>query len=236
MDYPMNKIITAPNEQGDGISFFDGKHHELRDCVVDFSAQDLSDIDEALGITWGSSAMITDCVFRGAGKLVLCGSGDTDKKALERGKVVTFRHCLFENFGRRGPEVQDGMRVYLENCVIRNWGYPDRFTVRSFGAWAHGTDSLISAINCVFWQENKWGSHPVKDLIGHIGQAYNDTGLKGFFSKDAWRPGNWRGLVASDGGIARAYNCYVNHDWITVENCDGWMSETDAISLVGSFA
>lgn len=230
------KHITEPNSQGDGISFFDGGNHTLRDCVVDLSVCDLADIDEALGVTWGSEAIVRNCIFRGAGKLILCGSGDADKKHLEYGKQVTFEHCLFENFGRRGPEVQDGMKVYLYNCVIRNWGYPDRFTVRSFGAWAHGDGSYIYAENCVFWQDEKWGRHPVKDLIGHIGQAFNDTGFRGLFSKDAWRPGNRRGLVASDGGLVEAINCWANHDWIVLENCNGEMSDEKAQEILRSFA
>lgn len=64
--------------------------------------------------------MVDECVFTGAGKLVLCGSGDIDKRAVEAGKSVCFRDCVFADFGRRGPEAQAGMRVGLENCSIIN--------------------------------------------------------------------------------------------------------------------
>ena len=88
-----------------------------------------------MGVVWGSSAVFRRCVIRGAGKLVLCGSGDTDKLNVERGKTVIFEDCILEDFGRRGPEAQSGMRVMLRGCLIRNWGAPDRFDVRSFASW-----------------------------------------------------------------------------------------------------
>lgn len=227
-----NQLITQPGLQGDGVTFWDGMPHVLSDSVIDLSGCDLDDIDEALGITYGSSAVITNCVLRGAGKLVLCGCGDKDQAEIERGKTVVFRNCIFEDFGRRGPEVQDGMKVFLENCLIRNWGAPERFTVRSFGAWAHGEGSSIIANNCIFWQDfGRFGQHWFKDLIGHIGQAFNDRKLAGLFSKDAWRPGNCRGLIASDGGYVEANNCYANYDWIVIENLNSEMHESDALRL-----
>lgn len=122
MKYIENRYITRPGSQGDGLTLCDGQHYVLRNCLIDLSGNDLDEIDEALGITWGCSAEVYNCVFRGAGKLVLCGSGDRDKLSLEHGKQVVFNDCLFENFSQRGPEVQDGMRVELNRCVIRNWG------------------------------------------------------------------------------------------------------------------
>lgn len=213
------KYITSPGSQGDGLTLCDGKHYVIDNCIIDFSNQDLDDIDECLGITWGCSAEISNCIFCGAGKLVLCGSGDKDKAGREHGQIVRFTNCIFENFGRRGPEVQCGMQVYLTDCLIRNWGEPDRFTVRSFGAWAHGAGSFIIADSCIFWQDNgRFGKHWFKDMVGHIGQAWNDERFLGLFSKDAWRPGNARGLVESDGGCVMAKNCYTNQAWVVIEN------------------
>lgn len=228
----VGKHITTPiHPGGDGISCCDGEHYNIKNCCVDFTAQPLDNIDEALGVTWGSTAIVTNSYFVGAGKLILCGSGDEDKIELECGKSVLFKDCTFSHFGRRGPEVQDGMEVILENCLICNWGAPDRFTVRSFGAWAHGKGSRIIAYNCIFWQDYRFGRHWFQDMIGHIGQAWNDSGVRGLFSKDAWRPGNCRGLVASDGGYVEAHNCYRNHDWIVIENCKSFMDESEVHAL-----
>lgn len=230
-----DQCIMRPGDQGDGVSFWDGASHVVEDSVIDLSACDLDEIDEALGVTYGSSVVVKNCVIRGAGKLVLCGCGDADKVAVETGKIVVFKDCILENFGRRGPEVQDGMQVTLHNCLIRNWGDPDRFNVRSFGAWAHGENSIIMAANCVFWQDNgRFGRYWFKDLIGHIGQAFNDTKFRGLFSRDAWRPGNCRALVASDGGYVRADNCWANHSWLAIENHHDAMGEAQAMSIVGT--
>lgn len=232
MPHIENRLITKPNDQGDGLTLCDGQHYVIRNCIIDFSDQEIGSIDEALGITWGCSAQISSCVFRGAGKLVLCGSGDAERAGSEYHKKVTFNECVFENFSRRGPEAQDGMHVELNRCLIRNWGDAERFSVRSFGAWAHGYGSLIRANHCVFWQDKMFGKYFVRDLIGHVGQAFNDTGLRGLFSMDAWRPGNWRGLVASDRGAVMAWDCYANHPWIALRNRSFNMDEIDAHKLI----
>lgn len=225
-----DRYITSPGDQGDGLTLCDGNHYVIDNCIIDLTYHNLDDIDEAIGVTWGSSAEISNCTFRGAGKLILCGSGDKDKLHLEKDKTVTFRRCIFENFSRRGPEVQDGMHVFLEECLIRDWGQPDRFTVRSFGAWAHGEGSSIHATKCVFLQEHFYTRNFFKDLIGHIGQAVNDGGFWRFFTKEAWRPGTKRGLTATVGGYVEAINCYASKG-VVLENRTDKMSEEDAYIL-----
>jgi|GEM_PF-4750232 len=118
----------------------------------------------------------------------------------ETGQHVEFFDCLLEDGGRRFPEVQDGMECLLHDCLIRNWGAPDRFTVRNFGAWAHA-GGKIDAVGCVFWQDEFW--RPWKqfwaDLIDHIGQAWNDEGIRGLLRPTTYLPGVCRGLLATDG-------------------------------------
>lgn len=230
-----NKLITSVNEMKDGISLCDGYAYSIRNCIIDLSSKSLDEIDEAIGITWGSSACISNCIIRGAGKLILCGSGDKDKMCFERGKKVTFSNCILEDFGRRGPEVQCGMWCELHRCLIRNWGHADRFDTRSFGAWSHTDGSYINATDCIFWQDHMFNRHFIKDLINHIGQAWNDSGIKGLFSMDAWRPGNWRGLIASDGGNVHASNCYRNHRWIRIDNLIYEMPEQQAFEMLEFF-
>ena len=145
------QTITAPDAGGHGLDMSNGQDWLVEDCLIDLSACPLTRLDEAIGVTWGSSAVFRRCIIRGAGKLVLCGSGDAAKAAMERGKVAIFEDCILEDFGRRGPEAQSGMRVMLRGCLIRNWGALERFDVRSFAAWAHhGGD--IEAVDCVFDQ------------------------------------------------------------------------------------
>lgn len=228
-----NRYITQVGAGLDGLNLCDGNEYLIKDCVIDLSHLSISEIDEAVGITWGSAATLEHCVLRGAGKLLLCGSGDEDKIPLERNKSVTLKECILEDFGRRGPEVQDGMHVRMERCVIRQWGCTDRFTVRSFAAWAHGEGSQIIATNCVFLQHRFWNGRFCQDLINHIGQAYNDSGIKALFTAEAWRPGVARGLYASDGGYVHAYHCYTNHWWIHLPKDDNPMSKESADALVG---
>ena len=109
------QIITAPGAGGHGLDMSDGQPWLVEDCLIDLSACPLNQLDEAVGVTWGSSAVFRRCVIRGAGKLVLCGSGDTDKWNVERGKTIIFEDCILEDFGRRGPEAQSGMRVIYQN-------------------------------------------------------------------------------------------------------------------------
>lgn len=229
-----HKYITEPAQlQGDGIGLCDGQHWTVHHCIVDFSACQLDEIDEAVGVTWGSSAHFYNCVFRGAGKLVLLGCGDKDKVPVEQGKSVTFEHCLFENFGRRGPEVQDGMTAVLTNCVIRDWGVPERFTERAFGAWAHHGGRII-AQNCVFLQDVNPGLWLwLRDHIGHLGQAINDRGVLGIFSHDAWTSGYRRALTADWSGHVEARHCYADDDLI-VEGAGTYkpMDGGDATELI----
>ena len=230
------KRITSPSEiGGDGIGCYDGQHWEISDCIIDFSACDLEDIDECCDIVNGSSATFRRCVIRGAGKLFLCGTGDADKVPLETGKRVSLYDCILENFGRRGPEVQDGMQVDMHNCLIRNWGDPDRFTVRIFGSWAH-KGGRIDAFGCIYWQDSFW--RPIRqfiaDICDHIGQAWNDEGFKGLLRPSTYMPGVCKGLLATDGGEAYAWQCYRNHWWIALpwRHTTAMMDKTDAKCMV----
>ena len=231
-----HKRITSPSELGgDGLHFADGLTYLVEDCIIDFSNCDLEDIDENIGVTWGSSATFKRCVIRGGGKLILCGCGDDDKVPIETGKRVSFYDCILEDFGRRGPEVQDGMLVDMHNCLIRNWGDPDRFTTRNFGSWAH-SGGRIDAYGCVYWQDTFW--RPIgqfwADLIDHIGQAWNDEGIRGLLRLSTYIPGVCKGLLATDGGEAYAWQCYRNHWWILLpwRHTTAMMDKVDAKCMV----
>jgi len=231
-----HKRITSPSELGgDGLHFADGLTYLVEDCIIDFSNCDLEDIDENIGVTWGSSATFKRCVIRGGGKLILCGCGDDDKVPIETGKRVSFYDCILEDFGRRGPEVQDGMLVDMHNCLIRNWGDPDRFTTRNFGSWAH-RGGRIDAYGCIYWQDSFW--RPIgqflRDLANHIGEAWNTEGIRGLLRPSTYMPGVCKGLLATDGGEAYAWQCYRNHWWIALpwRHTTAMMDKTDAKCMV----
>lgn len=228
------QTITAPDAGGHGLDMSNGQDWLVEDCLIDLSACPLGQLDEAVGVVWGSSAVFRRCVIRGAGKLVLCGSGDVEAVPKESGRTVTFEGCVLENFGRRGPEAQSGMHVMLRDCLIHNWGEPGRFDVRAFGAWAHHGGS-IEAVGCVFDQPRFWRGWQimVRDWLAHIGQSWNDEGLRGLLRPANWLPGVCRGLVATAGGQVRAENCHATRWWICLEGHRGpHMSRSQAQALM----
>ncbi len=231
-----HKRITSPSEiGGDGLGLWDGQHWNVEDSIIDLSDWHLHDIDESVGITYGCSATFKRCVIRGAGKLILCGCGDKDKVAIETGKRVEFIDCIFENGGRRFPEVQDGMQILLQGCLIRNWGSPSRFTVRNFGSWAHN-GGRIDAVGCVYWQDRflrplhqMWA-----DWVDHIGQAWRDEGIRGLFRLSTYIPGVCKGLLATAGGEAYAWVCWRNRWWIAFphQHTTAMMDKEQAFELI----
>lgn len=124
------------------------------------------------------------------------------------------------------------MRVIMRRCVIRNWGIGSRFTVRSFGAWAHDGAS-IRAEDCVFWQDRFWQSGLrgfVVDLANWIGWCFN---------RRDWNPLHWllpgvcRGLTASQKGKVSASRCWANRWWIRLQGHRGpRMSKKEALALM----
>lgn len=210
------KRITCPEQfGGDGLGLADGRHWDVENCIIDLSAWPPGTVDEAAGITLGASATFTNCHIRGAGKLILCGCGDVTGVPLERGRYVTFEHCLLEDFGRRGVECQDGMYVGIRECLIRNWGAEDWFTTRSFASWAH-SGGEIQVQDSVFDQPCFWRGLPQMwaDFKGHWGQAWNDEGPLGILRPSTYIPGVCRALTATDGGTARARGCRSLKWWI----------------------
>lgn len=228
--------ITSPSEiGGDGLGLSDGQHWIVEDSIIDLSGWKLGEIDECVGVTWGCSATFCRCHIKGAGKLFLCGCGDSGKVAIESGKRVELIDCILEDGGRRFPEVQDGMHVVMHGCLVKNWGAPDRFSVRSFGAWAH-KGGKIDAYLCVFWQDSFW--RPLKqmwaDLVDHIGQAFNDEDWRALLRPSTYLPGVCRGLFATDGGEVYSWRCWKNRWWIMLpwRKTTAMMEKEDAMKMV----
>ena len=220
--------LPLPFNQDDGIGLaLNGENLYVHECIVDFAGIPLKEQDGAVDITYGTAAKFSHCVFRNVGKLSLIGSGDKHKLADELGCKVVFDTCLFENFGRRGPEVQSGMHCILQNCVIRNWGDSANFTVRSFGAWAHDGGSM-EAVNCVFVNSNTlslWQN--ILDRANHISQAVLYDGIKALFRRFTYTPGWRRGLT----GNVQAVNCYAS-DGVVLQGNTTHMRREQASRLV----
>lgn len=237
-----NRCITHPGQLGspfngdDGIGLAESKMLFVKDCIVDFSAVPLDEQDEACATTRGCSASFVRCIIRGAGKLFLIGGGDKEWKPIEQDSSVVLRDCILEDFGRRGPEVQCGMACHMERCLVQYWADPDRFTVRSFAAWAHD-DGEIDALDCLFRSRGvesvPWRQR-VADLLNHIGQAVNDEGPKAIFSSKTYIPGYQRALVATAGGSVVARHCWFGPDTYTDSDTDP-MTDDEAADMMAYF-
>lgn len=234
-----NKLITSTNwkpgdDPKDGIGLCDKQHWHIKNCIIDLTKAPEGSVDEACGITWGSSAVFENCVIRGAGKLVLCGCGDSEKEYLERGKSVSFTNCILENFSRRGPEVQGGMEAFLFNCIVANWGDNDQFDTRAFGAWAHD-GGIIKASGTIFLQGNTPTlKHWLLDHVNHFGQAVNERGFfKALFHRDAWLSGYKRALTQGPGGSVEAVHCFAS-DGLIVDNWLSKMNQEQALELTAA--
>lgn len=207
--------ITKPDEQGDGMKLNgDLGSWFISRCHVNFEdVEDKSTLDENFTTYNGAVAVVRQCNFTNGVKLALCGNGDNF--IADHSSIVIFDGCLFDNFGRRAPEAQDGSLVILNNCTIRNWGVGEYFDVRSFAAWAHNEGKII-CFDCSFEQDKFWQCSPwqmIKDIANHIGNDINDKCL-------SWRsliPGVCRGLMATNNGEVKAYRCTTNKPWIRIE-------------------
>lgn len=208
----------------------DGIHIEEPSLVqsewVDFSTLSINETDECFSVVHGGCAVVRNCIFEGAEKVVLVGCGDIEWRPLERGKWVIFENCVFRNGSRRMPEVQSGMSVLLLNCIIEDWCLPSRQPsdpkkARGFGAWAHDGGSIL-AVDCEFRQNRPfWRGgwrFMLSDILGHLGNAWNESGVFGVLNPASWLPGPCRGLAASDGGSVRAVRCRKNKWWIRIQN------------------
>lgn len=210
--------ITDPDSNGDGLVLINDTF-TVRDCVVDFSAQPLAGLDECISTVNHAEAEIEGCTFRGSSKGALFGNGDYPDT--DPGAQVYMHNCVMENCGRRFPEAQDGVKVILERCTIRNWGIKDRFDVRAFGAWAHHGATII-CIDCTFEQTAFFQTGILNffiDLANHIGQAVNDRGLFGLTWRD-FIPGVCRGLIATDGGKVGHTGSKKNKWWIFLDKTE----------------
>ena len=93
----------------------------------------------------------------------------------------------------------------------------------------------IEAVGCVFDQSCLWRGWQimVRDWLAHIGQSWNDEGLRGLLRPANWLPGVCRGLVATAGGQVRAENCHATRWWIRLEGHRGpRMSRNQAQALM----
>lgn len=228
-----NKFITAPGSGGDGLCLSDGRHWLVRRCIVDMSGA--SGVDEAVSVVMGSAAHFEECVIRGAGKLVLVGCGDAEWLPPERRASATFRRCVLEDFGRRGPEVQDGMYCGMRECLIRGWGAPERFDTRSFAAWAHHGASIWLQ-DCVFRQDRTWPGLRLflRGFANQLGEAWNDEGLRGLFRAAAWIPGTRLGAFATAGGSIRADSCRALGQAVYIQGLHARMPKDEALALEAS--
>ena len=111
--------------------------------------------------------------------------------------------------GGHGLDMSLGQDWLVEDCLIDLSACP--------------LEQLDEAVGCVFDQSCLWRGWQimVRDWLAHLGQAWNDEGLRGLLRPANWLPGVCRGLVATAGGQVRAENCHATRWWIRLEGHRG---------------
>lgn len=199
--------------------------YDWRSCPVDTQ-------DEVISGVNGARVLLRSVVILGGIKAILAGNGDHPGNDSDLGHWE-IEDCVILGSGRRCPEVQDGVSLTMRRCWIHDWGR--HFDTRAFGAWAHRGGRII-AEDCLFTQSSGLLGlglrNTVVDLANHIGQAVNDEGLPALLRPRTYLPGICRGLTADTGGFVLATRCYRNRSWIRLENCDPYISRSEAITIV----
>lgn len=207
-------------------------HFVIENCVFNFFGVPNDVQDELVSCIEGASVHIKNCVFLGGIKAILAGNGDHPISDTESGTLY-MDNCFIGWSGRRCPEVKHGVKAYMRNCWIHDWGIY-AFDQRAFGAWACD-GGVIAAERCLFTRTpgltvewyNRW-----KDRFNHVGFAINRKGIGELFRPRNWRSGLYRGLTAWDTGTVYASKCYRNNNDIIVENCSEFLQATDAVKIV----
>lgn len=219
--------LSSPGE--DALTLWGPEPTLVDSCVFDFSQIPLKDQDEQIDGVRGAQVHLKNSLLLLGKKAILAGNGDYPEEDKAHASWI-IENCLIWGAGRRCPDAQDGTQVVMRNCWIHGWG--QAFDVRAFGAWAR-TGARITVENCIFTQNLTVS--PVKmilDLIGHIGQYYNDYGISGLLKPKAYLPGICRGLMADTGGTVSALSCFTNKPWILLENRQKDMTEYEARDLI----
>lgn len=202
------KIFTSPSFGlgGDCIQVWGSDGGTLiQDCIFDLAGVPLADQDEAIDCIKGARVTIERCVFVGCKKAILGGNGDYPAED-QAGGLLTLRNCAFVRCGRRCPEVQDGVLADMGHCWVHDWGVGS-FDVRTFGAWAHN-GAALNAWDCVFSRSHSLSRKDwIVDHLNHLGEAYNDDGIRGIFSPSSWVSGQERGLDYTGGGQGGSLDC-----------------------------
>ncbi len=182
------------------------------ECVFDNEGIEPDAYDEGVALVNAPSVLFYRCRFAHWGKAVLVGNGDHSDA--DKDLRVTFNECIFEHNGRRSPYIQFG-KATLNNCLIKDWGDPDYFYLKSHGLRV-GKEASCEVNNSVFVQENFWPGN-IKTFFKDVFNQYSPILL----------PGNCRGAYAEKGGNLTINHCYKNSMfvWFSAKNNDPMSKE-----------
>lgn len=235
--YIQDRIFTDPlYPDGDTLKLDGNKSakYVIENCVFSYMNADPTKQDEIISCFNGADVTIRNCLFFGGIKAILAGNGDSPIADTQRGRLEMYR-CFIGNAGRRCPEVKHGYKAYLNECWFSQWGYC--FDERAFGAWAsHG--GTIVAEGCIFTNNkytlgfaNRW-----RDRLSHISFAISQGGLSELLKSSNYTSGVFRGLTSFGSGTVYATRCYRNSKHIRIDNCQDFLTDTQATKIVANIA
>ena len=188
---------------GDG-SFNEEPTYIFHKCVFDNAGIKSDSYDEGAALINAPNVVFDQCRFSHWGKAVLVGNGDYEEN--DKNLRVVFKDCVFENNGRRSPYIQYGKAV-LDGCLIKNWGDPEYFYLKSHGLRV-GSSAECDVVDSIFIQEKFWPGF--KNFFSDITNQYDPVLI----------PGNFRGAYAETGGRISLKHCYKNSKlvWFSEKN------------------
>lgn len=174
----------------------------FRECVFDNEDIEPDSYDEGVALVNAPTVVFNRCRFTHWGKAALVGNGDHVEEDVNL--RVTFNECVFEHNGRRSPFIQYGQAT-LNDCLIKDWGDPKYFYLKSHGLRV-GKDASCEVNNSVFIQEKFWPGF--KNFFTDVFNQYSPILI----------PGNFRGAYAENAGRLKINHCYKNSIFV-------WFSE-----------
>ncbi len=207
-----NKILKPNGEYGqDGLVIRGPQEVLIEHCLFTNEGANPLQADELLDISGGAKVTIRHCEFRMNGLGILIGNSadDADMENKKLGLNVLMEYCYLHDMSRRFPRIHGGT-LRMHHCLIENWGLPNTFHEKSFGVRV-GPKAKGYIDWCIFKQPSMWAfmnANRFQDPFGPRLGAYSD-----------------------DGNGVKASNCYKNHWWINVENCNGWLDKQVAYDL-----
>lgn len=184
----------------------------IKNCIIDLREVPYNEQSAAISGICGSVVIVEDTIIIGAKTAITCGAGMY--KYQDRRSTWGLNNVAFIDCNNGCPEVQNGVQMFMNNCLIENWG--KNFCDLSFGARSV-SGAYLEAINCLFIQNHTPGlKNFFKDLYNHARLANSNKPSK---LMDYITPGFKRAATSTPTGRMILTNCYFSSPSLRKDGC-----------------